>query len=90
MQPLAWLVTWRTLGVTRRAPFVDRSRAEVWRDKQHGTLQALIACSPIGSPAAWLVRYGDQLQHTMVTLDGEDAHRYAVSTHGQRFPLALG
>lgn len=90
MQPLAWLVTWRTLGVTRRAPFVERSRAEVWRDKQRGTLQALIACSPIGSPAAWLVRYGDQLQHTMVTLDNEDGMRAAAKLHGQRFPLMLG
>lgn len=90
MQPLAWLVTWQSLGKTRSAPFLLEVTAEAWRERQHGTKRPLVACGPLGAPVAWLVRFGDCLQHQTVTLDGEDAHRYASRMHGQRFPLALG
>lgn len=90
MEPLAWMVTWVTLGATRRTPFVDRRCAQAWRDRQSGSLRPLVPCLGSAAPAAWLVHYGDSLQHRMVTLDGEDAHRYAVKTRGWRQPLMLG
>lgn len=44
----------------------------------------------VAQPSAWLVRYGDRLQHRALFLERTAAERSAVSLRGQLVALYVG
>lgn len=92
MQPLAWLVTWQSMGRPAQARFRTAVAAEAWRQQHQGEARPLVAREAGDStpPVAWLIVYGAEGRHSWITdADRTAAALLAASVHGLLTPLVL-